>query len=212
MTLLPAGHDAPEVTQGRSAHSADIEMDKQKHDYQEAKYHMELVSQKYTAESQESLEYKLGKHQGPAGNEEHRQCKIHYSHIGDLLQGVELALPVYGKRRFLAPEITEGIESHLFPEPLSQPLQAYKIVPTVIGKEVTEEECSVTYRQKHAAYIVYRNSSLELYNKSVVRIRVKHAESCHDQEQAQHGIGQMPEPYPYGIVIKILTHVLSSWV
>lgn len=172
MTLLPAGDDAPEVAQGRSAHSADIEMDKQKHYYQETKDYMELVSKKYTAESQESLEYELGKHQGPAGNKQHRQCKVHNSHIGDLLQGVELTVSIDRKRCFLTPEIPEGIEPHLFPEPLSHSPEAYKIVPAIIGKEVTEEECSVTYREKHTAHIVYRNSSLELHNKSVVRIRV----------------------------------------
>ena len=134
MTLLPAGDNAPEVAQGRPAHRTDIEMNKQKHNNQESKNYMELVCKEYTAETQESLEYELGKHQGPAGNEEHRQCKVHHTDIGYLLQGVELALPVYGKRCFLSLEISEGIEPHLLPEPLSQPLQANKIVPAVVCK------------------------------------------------------------------------------
>ena len=212
MALLPAGDDAPEVTQRRSAYSADIEMDKQKHDNQESKNYVELVSQKYTAESKESLEYELGKHQGPAGNKEHRQGEVHHSHIGYLLQGVELALSVDGKRRFLSPEITEGVEPQLFPEPLNQPLQAYKIMSAVVGKYVTEEECRVTYRKKNAAHVVYGNRPLKIHNKSVLRIRVEHAESRHNKEQAQYGICKMPEPDPDRIVIEIFTHVLSSLV
>ena len=49
MALLPAGDNAPEVTQGRPAHCADIKMNKQKYHYQKTKNHMKLVRKENSA-------------------------------------------------------------------------------------------------------------------------------------------------------------------
>jgi len=49
MTLLPASDNAPEITQRRLAHCADIKMNKQKYHNQETKNHMKLVRKENSA-------------------------------------------------------------------------------------------------------------------------------------------------------------------
>lgn len=81
MALLPAGDNAPEITQRRFAHCADIKMNKQKYYDQETKNHMELVREENTAEPEEFFQDKFRKHQRPPRDKKHRQGKIHHDNI-----------------------------------------------------------------------------------------------------------------------------------